>query len=249
MSDIYKAPESSLRDPAAAGEYGSVEKALNGDYSLRPVEVIKSAWAMLPGLKLPFWIAAIIYGVVSMAFSLFQTGIAGDPAQGSVNWGLYLGISVLQVAATAPLGAGLMMIGIKHSVGAPVEFKEIFKHFDKTLNLFLTMVIMYVLLIIGFLLLILPGIYLAIAFSFAMPLVVEKNMGPWEALMTSRKAITHKWFNMLGFAVLAMLVVLAGVLALLVGLIWAYPLVVLAAGIIYRDMFGVEASTIADSSV
>lgn len=248
MSDIYKAPEASLREPSQSGEYGSVEKALAGDYQLRPIEAIKTAWRMLPGMKLPFWIAAIICGVVSLVFSFAQTGIAGDPAVGTVNWPAYFAIGLLQVAATAPLGAGLFMIGIKHSVGAPIEYNEVFKHFDKTWKLFLTFILMYIMVVIGFLLLILPGIYLSIAFSFAVPLVVEKNMGPWEALMASRKAITHKWFNMLGFFFMVMLVIFAGILALIVGLIWAYPLVALATGLIYRDMFGVEASTLADAS-
>lgn len=248
MSDIYKAPEASLSEPTEPGQYGSVERGLAGDYELNPVEVIKEAWAMLPGLKLPFWIAAIVYGVLSGIFSAVTTAVSGDPSLGSVNWVAYIGMNLLQLIILTPMAAGLMMIGIKHSVGAPVQFNELFRHFDKTMQLFITVFVMYVAIAIGFLLLVIPGIYLSVGFALALPLVVDKQMGPIEALTTSCKAITHKWFRFLGFWILCVLVVLAGILALLVGLIWAYPLVVLAMGIVYRNIFGVEARTIAAES-
>jgi len=244
MSDIYKAPEAQLHDPSQPGEFGSMETALSGKYELKPVELIKNAWAKLPGMKAPFWIAGIVYFVISMVFSVLQRILAGDPAQGDVNWVLYILISLAQMAVVMPMAAGMFLIGLKHSVDARMEWGEIFKHFDKTLNLFLCGLLMYLLIGLGLVLLVIPGLYLMVAFAMAIPLVVEKNMGPWDALMTSRKAVHHKWFNMLGFFGMTILVFLAGMLALFVGLIWAYPLVILAYAMIYRDMFGVEEKTL-----
>jgi len=106
---------------------------------------------------------------------------------------------------------------------------------------------MYLLIIIGLVLFILPGIYLAVAFSMALPLVIDKGMTPWQALMTSRKAMTHKWFSLFGFFLICVLVTIAGVLALFVGLVWAVPLTSLGYAIIYRDVFGVEAKTLEDN--
>lgn len=68
-------------------------------------------------------------------------------------------------------------------------------------------------------------------------------MAPWEALTTSLKAVTPKWFAMLGFVLLAMLVITVAAIPLGIGLIWALPLLMLAAANLYRDMFGVEDST------
>ena len=136
------------------------------------------------------------------------------------------------------------MIALKFSVGAKIEVGELFKHYNKVVPLFLTYVLLYLFIALGLILLIIPGIYLMVAFSMAVPLVVEKNMGPWEALTTSRKAITHKWFAMLGLSLLSMLVILIAAIPLGIGLIWGAPLVTLAFAILYRDMFGVEDSTI-----
>jgi len=93
-------------------------------------------------------------------------------------------------------------------------------------------------------LLIVPGIYLSIAYAMALPLMAEKEMGIWESLETSRKAITKKWFPFFGFFIVIMLIMLAGVLALGIGLIWAMPLTTIAYGIAYRNMFGVEEKTL-----
>lgn len=244
MSDIYKAPEAPLHNDSTTGTYGSVESALAGRYELRPIQVVKDAWAMLKGMKGAFWGAALIYGVIVAIFSVLSGFAMGDFGGGEPNYLMYGLLTLLQAIVVMPIVAGLFMIGIKHSVGAPAEFKQIFQHFDKTIPLFLTTLLVYILVAIGLVLLIVPGVYLLLSYSMAIPLVVEKNMSPWQALETSRKAITHKWFNMLGFALVTLLVVVAGALALLVGLIWAYPLLILAFGLVYRNIFGVEPETI-----
>lgn len=248
MSDIYKAPEAPLKDPSVqTGEYGSLETALAGDYELRPIEVIKTAWANLKGFKTTFWLAALVYvalsGVVAIVLGLVFGLFTGFATEGP----LYIISSILeQVASTlvlGPLGAGFYMLAIKFSVGKRIEVGELFKHFGKTIPIFLMFLLMYLTVFVGLVLLVLPGIYLLVAYQFALPLMVEKNMGPWEALNTSRKIITHKWFNMLGFNFVALGVVLLGALALLVGLLWAIPLTSLALATLYRDIVGVEAST------
>jgi len=243
MSDVYKAPEAELRDPSQAGEYGSMETALAGNYELRPVEIVKEAWATMMGMKMQLWIAMIIYGVLSGIYSAIQAGVAGDPMTGNFSAPSYMAMTILQMVIFAPMGAGLFMIALKHSVGGKAQFAEIFQHYNKVVPLFLCTLIMYILIAIGFVLLIIPGIYLMVAFSMALALVVEKNMSPWEALMASRKALTHKWFPVFGLNILIMLVVLAGVIALLVGLVWAVPCAMLAFAIAYRNIFGVEEST------
>lgn len=241
MSDVYQAPEAALNEPVAPGQYGSVEGALAGNYELKPIGVLKDAWAILDGMKGTFWIAAIIYGLIAAAFAFFSEWYvgSGEPA--------IMPLIIMQVVQTivlAPIAMGLMMIVIKHSVGAKIEVGEIFKHFNKTLPLFIAYVLMIIAVFIGTLLFVIPGIYLLVAYSMTMMLIVEKDMGPWEALETSRKAVTKKWFNMLGFMIMSSLVIVAGALALVVGLVWAAPVAILAYGIIYRDMFGVEDKTL-----
>ena len=99
-------------------------------------------------------------------------------------------------------------------------------------------VLMAALIVAGFFLLVLPGIYLSIAYSFAPYLIVEKNMGVWEALETSRKAITEYWWRYFGLMLVALLLVVVGSIPLLLGLIWVIPIVAIATGEVFQKTFG-----------
>lgn len=248
MSDVYQAPEASLNEPVADGQYGSVESALAGDYKLEPIEIFKDAWAKLSGMKGTFWGAAVIYYLIAMAFGFLLAAVFGilgmQSESGASTIIAQVVIQVVQTFVLMPIAMGLFMIALKHSVGANIQVGEIFQHFNKAVPLFIAYILMTILTIIGFILLVIPGIYLSVAFAMTMMLIVEKDMSPWEAMTVSRKAITKKWFNMFGFMIVAMIVVVIGMLALLVGLVWAAPLALLAFAMVYRDMFGVEAKTL-----
>ena len=241
MTDVYKAPEAELNKPFEAGSYGSLENALAGNYNFDPVESYKKAWEIMPGLKGTFWIAMLIYIVIAGvlgAITGFTLGSA-DP------YSFGVGDLISQVLTTfllSPLYAGIFMILIKHSIGSPIQVGELFNHYDKIVPIFIVMFLTQILVMIGLVLFIIPGIYLMVCFSFALPLVIEKNMSPIEALKTSRKVVHHKWFSFAGFFLLGLVVILAGVLALLVGLVWAIPLASLAWALVYRDVFGIESA-------
>ena len=93
-------------------------------------------------------------------------------------------------------------------------------------------------ILLGLVLLVLPGIYLAIAYGFAIPLALERGLSPWEAMETSRKAVTHRWFAFLGLSLVCALLLMLSVLTLGIAYIWVLPLCVLAYGIAYRNLFG-----------
>ena len=239
MSEIYKAPEAELVKPIPVGEYGSLETAMSGDYSFDPVELYKKAWENLMGLKATLWIALIVYAVIAGVLGAITAFVFGSNDPLSFGFGDLIG-QILSTFLLSPLYAGLFMITLKHSIGSPIQVGELFKHYDKILPIFLVVFLTQLLVMIGLVLLFIPGIYLAVAFSFALPLVVEKNMSPIEALKVSRKVVHHKWFSFAGFLLLGLLIVIVGAIALLVGLVWAIPLVAFAWAMAYRDIFGID---------
>lgn len=50
---------------------------------------------------------------------------------------------------------------------------------------------------LGYVLLIIPGIYLSVAYLMSYSLMIDRNIGVWQALEASRKAITRHWFKIL----------------------------------------------------
>ena len=87
---------------------------------------------------------------------------------------------------------------------------------------------------IGFVLLIVPGVIAAIFFMFATVLVIDRGLGPIDALTESmRIGKGHRWM-LLGLMAAIVLIILAGMIALMVGLLVAMPVAMLAFMHAYR---------------
>jgi uncharacterized membrane protein len=91
---------------------------------------------------------------------------------------------------------------------------------------------------LGFLLLIVPGIIFALMFMFTTFIVIDRELGPIEAMKeSSRIARGYKW-SLLGFILVLVLINLLGVLALVVGLLVSIPVSSLAFAYAYRLLSG-----------
>ena len=224
-------------------QYGSLADALAGNYQFTIGGVLSEAWQKVNGNKatalLAFLLGTGVMIGVGIAAGLIQAllgALAGD--MGGVAGGFLTQIA--QLAVGAPLNAGFFMLGISMALGVPAGAALILKYYDRILPLTLTMILYGLMVMLGFVLLVLPGIYLSVAYLLAIPLVVDKGLSPWQALEASRKAITHRWFSVFGFLLLMGLISIIGTLCLLIGLIWIIPLYMIAMGILYRNIFGVS---------
>jgi len=251
MSDAYETPEANLiNENISTGDYGSVDKAIRGEYEFSIGSVLSEAWAKTGGSKWPIHLGFIYYFIVAVAI-MFGLGIvmAGLMAVTEEPGVMFLMQIVIQLAINLiamPMIMGIVLMGIKRSVDAPISASMVFNNFSKMLPLFMTLILMYIMILIGFILLVIPGIYLMVAYYMAMPLVVEKGMSPWQAMETSRKAITHRWFSVFGLFIVMIIIITISAIPLGIGMIWTLPMLMIAYGILYRNMFGVEASTVAE---
>ncbi len=128
--------------------------------------------------------------------------------------------------------------GLKQALEAG-KYDLAFSGFKNPLPIIITGVLMLVMIYVGCLLLLLPGIYLMIAYALALPLVIERGLSPWQALETSRKAISQHWFKVLGLNLVLGLIVGLSAIPLGIGMIWTVPLWAIASGVLYRTIFGV----------
>jgi hypothetical protein len=240
MSDIYSAPTAALNTVAEGAEYGSLERGIAGNYQFSIGETLSEAWAKTKGAKRKILLAMVLYLLVYIPVAMLTQFLF-------VGEGPSIGGSLLQyailMAVVTPLMAGLFMLGVKRSVDAPLSATSIFSYYGQIVPLLITVIISTVLMMIGFVLLILPGIYLMIAYYLAIPLVAEKGLSPWQALEASRKAISKRWFAVLGLVIVIALINMVGALPLGIGLIWTVPMSVIAMGILYRNVFGCNAET------
>ncbi len=251
MTDIYQTPTSSLENSVDLEEqFGSVEQGLRGEYAFSIRAIISESWEKVKGFKGTFFLAFLIYiGFVFLVSLPFEISAVFARSAVEDNNIIVLIAFVKQIAVTlvtTPILVGVIIIGMRRSANVSSRASSVLNYFGSMGRLFVTMLLMYIMLIIGFLLFIIPGIYLSIAYYMAMPLVVEKGMGPWQALETSRKVVSKHWFKMFFFGIAMMLIMIVSMLPLGIGLIWTLPMMMIAYGIIYRNMFGLRKETLAE---
>jgi hypothetical protein len=97
--------------------------------------------------------------------------------------------------------------------------------------------ILYCLIVLGgLILLIVPGIIWAVKFSLCYYFVIDKGLGPIEALKASSRATMGVKWRLFGFGILCALINLLGMLCLLVGVFATYPTVLIAGVLVYRQL-------------
>jgi hypothetical protein len=94
-----------------------------------------------------------------------------------------------------------------------------------------------ILLVFGLLLLV-PIIYFSVCYIFAPLLVVDRRLGAWQAMETSRKLVNKQWFLWWLFTILQGFIILGGVCACYIGIIFAAPVVYCSMAAAYEQVIG-----------
>lgn len=132
---------------------------------------------------------------------------------------------------------GLYAYYLKLIRGQPAEFGDIFDGFNLAfVPLMLATLVSQLLTTLGILLLILPGIYLAVAYAFTYMLVIDKKLEFWAAMEVSRRVITAQWWRLFGLMLLGILILMLGVVGLVVGVFIAMPIYMGALLYAYEDL-------------
>jgi len=151
----------------------------------------------------------------------------------------YVGLIV-----TGPLLGGLFFYYLKKIRGQPTELSDAFAGFTLCfLQLMLVSVVGGLLTTLGLCLCLIPGIYLGVTWSFALPLVIDKQLGFWEAMEASRKAVDQRWWSVAWLLLVCALINLGGGLLCCVGIFFTLPLTTLAVAYAYEDVFGAPTQT------
>jgi uncharacterized membrane protein len=251
MSDIYATPEADLAQSSQSERSGgNTDDAVAGNFEVNMLETLGEAWRGLKGYKLKCHIALALYFLVflgaGLLFGVLVAILAATGADESVVGILSIVFQLVITVVALPMGFAVMIMAMRHAHNKSVSAGEIFKHFGSMGGLVVAYLIQFIFIMIGMVLLVVPGIYLIFAYMFAMPLVVEKRMGAWQALETSRKAVTKVWFRFFGLIMLISLINMLGILTLGIAWIWTIPWSVLTIAMVYEKIFGIEAHTLAD---
>jgi uncharacterized membrane protein len=163
-----------------------------------------------------------------------------------LGWLITIGLAFVPIVGWVVgfvLLGGLEYMFVRRIRGEEVQIGDVFAGFNLALlNLALAGLMKWLLISLGLVLCILPGIYLAVGYVFALPLVIDKKMEFWPAMEVSRRVVHHHWWSTLGLVIVLALVALAGFLACGVGALISIPVASAAFMYVYEDLFGAAAA-------
>jgi len=186
-------------------------------------EALSYGWKKLQENLRPLVSAALAILAVNLIFWLLGRGFLVS----LIGWFVSLLITL-----------GLIRIALKIVDGEPVETADLFQRADLALPYFVASVIVGVVVGIGLVLLVVPGIYLAVTFGFFGYNIVDKEHGIIESIEQSAAITRAQKWDLFAFGVVLFFFNLAGAIALGVGLLITVPVSMLALAYVYRKISG-----------
>jgi hypothetical protein len=187
------------------------------------ISCYERSWALLKG---NFW----AFVGVSVLMSLFYAVL---------GYSQHKGVFFLTPVFNGVLSGGMYYYFLRKIRGQPATVGDLFAGFSRAfVALVVAGVLISILVTVGIICLVLPGIYLVVAYAFTHVLIIDRQLGFWEAMETSRRVVSRQWFRLLGLLLLCVPFVLIGIAAFVVGIFVAIPLITGAVVYAYEDLFG-----------
>ncbi len=163
-----------------------------------------------------------LIGVIALLIGL-PSGIGGwfeDIAVAGAIFG-FLGL-VYGILINGPVDYGVAFANLKAARGDKLEIKDMFEAFKNYWNAVLASLLVFVIIIIGLIIFIVPGIIFACKLVFTPYLVVDRKMEVIEAIKESwRMTGGHSW-KVFFIGLLAIPVIIAGLICFGVGVIISF---------------------------
>lgn len=119
--------------------------------------------------------------------------------------------------------AGLYMMLIALEGDKKPGIANLFDGYQYFLPILIATVLMSIFTTIGFLLLVIPGVYVAIVYGFSTLNIVTRSMDFWPAMESSRKTIHAVFWHYAVFAFLILLIIAASAIPFGLGLLVSVP--------------------------
>ena len=249
----YQAPSPTLSDDLPEIEPGTsplgITECISRSFELlkRYFGIIFVAWIIFIAINFGVGVVVeLIDGALAASAtsnSGFDTNSFSDPnspffaGEHSLSPGAQLVsilINVISNVISLFLTLGMTRLALNLMSGQAAEIGMIFGEGSKLLRAFFASILYALIVFIGLLLLIVPGIYWGIKYSQYQTAIVDKDMSIWESFQYSADLTQNNKWALLGLGILTFLINLGGLIVLCIGLIFTIPLTWLAWLLAYR---------------
>ena len=221
------------------------------DYDLDLGDCISRAWNLVKSNLWPVvgTSALVFFAIfaINQLFGRITNPIINDmvTAQKVSMQGILIvvGVSILSAPFSTIFMAGLFKYYLKLIRGEPAGVGDAFSGFGpQTGQLILLSLVQGTLVLVGCLFCLIPGIYLSVAWYFALPLVIDRNLNFWPAMESSRRMVNKHWFLVFAAMLVFGLVAISGIIACGIGILVTMPISMIALMYAYETIFGTQKS-------
>ena len=184
-----------------------------------------------------YFLELLLIGIIGLVISIISPGIGGS-APDAVGTAIISGVLgfAYSILIVNPVEYGVTFAYLKAARGDKLEIKNMFEAFHNYWNAVLAYLLVGVIVFIGFVLLIIPGIIFACKLVFTPYLVVDRKMQVIEAVKESwRMTNGHAWKVFL-IGLLAIPISIAGFIVFGVGIIVSIMWIRLAFASLYHSV-------------
>ncbi|MGB1262610.1 MAG: hypothetical protein ACPG52_06865 [Cognaticolwellia sp.] len=235
---------------------GSIEQAVKGEYTLDVAAILKEAWQITLKSRVAINVGLLFCLLIGMLISMLVSSQMGGIEVAIQDQQSATLLNIIVTLAVYPFVAGVEMMGVFHAIGLKTRAKLVFAFLKRGSWVAVCALLSSTLVTLGLTLFYLPGIFLAVALSLALPLVVEKQLSPIKAISVSIQATRFQWFKMFALYLLLALAMLVSALPVaaagaselgfiavaffLFCLTYIAPMFYNVKGILYREIFGLQ---------
>jgi len=197
---------------------------------LHYMNILKRGWELYK----KYFSLLVVMWLISFGIQLLVSWSSGLVEDASAL--ITLPVMVASVAISVIISAGFMGVYIAISKEETIKVSDLFQQVGLSGRYFLGQLAYGLLVMLGFILLIIPGIYWSYKYTFVPYLIIGKKSGVGEAFSLSGEMTRGIKIKMLIFNLIIGLVNLAGLLALGIGLIITIPITTIGMAVLYTAL-------------
>lgn len=218
---------------AASMEKFSISAAIDKGFSL-----VKNDFWIFIGVFLTAWMLP--------AVPAFMLGVISGLQHGENSWLIGAVAGLFHMVLQFGLILGLIKFCLKKYDNQEVGFADLFSCFSPglILNLIVASLIVGVIVSLGMILLIVPGIIWMIQFHFYSYALVDSNCGPMTSLKRSSQLTQGVKMKLLLFALAVFGINLLGIMCLGIGVLFTWPATFMASVAVYKELSATQPAAV-----
>ncbi len=199
-------------------------------------DLFRAGWKTFLGRKWFFIGISAVYIFVSAIPSIIENieksvaHIADDPLFTFLS--LFVNIAATVLGFIIPIG--YLYIMLQADDNGVYGWKDLFATKGVFWKFFFSWIINHILIVVGFALLVIPGVFLTVVLIFALASVIDEKIGPIQALKETYRLVKDVWLKMLLFSLAVFALNILGFFVFGVGLLVTMPVSALAVVHVYR---------------